>query len=127
VTIFSERESYENWTEFSDNNYTLSLEGNITDVWRSMLESDVFILARSTFSIVPAIVSSRIHTAVYLPYTRNDPKPLPEWSVVPSHMLREGMKLVANMKKSCSETQVAEARNMNKGTYLAKFVWPENA
>mmetsp|Transcript_14073 Transcript_14073/g.23348 ORF Transcript_14073/g.23348 Transcript_14073/m.23348 type:complete len:394 (+) Transcript_14073:49-1230(+) len=137
VTIFSEQESHENWTDFA--NFTLSLEGNITDVWRSMLESDVFILSRSSFSVVPAIVSSRIRTAVYLPYSRNDPKPLPEWKVVNANMLKEGMRLTGKLRKKCSESEIFQAKEIMNPEITqdrkknldplggAKFEWPENA
>jgi hypothetical protein len=89
VTIHSEVESHENWTE-AFSNYTLVLDGNITDVWQDMLDSDILILSRSAFSIVPAIVSSRLSKVVFPPfqrYDRTDLRPLPEWDVVDAKLM----------------------------------------
>lgn len=125
VTIFSEEYSYEPWSDFS--NFTLSLGGNLTDVWQSMLESDVLILSRSSFSIVPAIISSRIRTAVYLPYLRNDPKPLPEWTVVNNKALKEGMRRTEQLKAACSESDFKAAlANSHAVPLPAIFTWPKD-
>lgn len=118
VTIFSEPDSYESWDDFS--NHNLALGGNVTDVWRHMLEMDVFILSRSSFSIVPAIVSQRIRKVVYLPYLRNDPKPLLEWTVVDPEVLNEGMKDTGLLRKNCTE----EHRDVGRVGQQAKFTWP---
>ncbi len=92
VTIYSESKSFESWQDFhkfSENVSgccTLSLDGDMADVWRDMLGFDdrnarrVLILSMSSFSLIPAILAdASTTTVVYTPFWHH---PLPHWQVV---------------------------------------------
>jgi hypothetical protein len=58
VSIYSERESFENWTIFEARNYTLHLDTDlIHDTFHSLLTADVLVLSTSTLSILAAILN----------------------------------------------------------------------
>jgi hypothetical protein len=77
VTIFSES-SCRCFKPFTDRNYTLNLDGNLTDVWGAMMQSDVLILSRSDFSFVPALLG-KAKRILYTPY---DKQALPGWETI---------------------------------------------
>lgn len=61
VQIYSQSESHESWDDLHKMlqnkgvNYTLHLDGPVGDVWRAILNADVFIGSISEFSRVPAL------------------------------------------------------------------------
>lgn len=92
VTIYSEAESFESWQDFnfsqqSNVECNLALDGDMADVWRDMLGYNdepsthlILVLSFSTFSFVPAMFANRSTTTViYTPFWH---KPLPHWDVV---------------------------------------------
>jgi hypothetical protein len=57
VTIYSTRENpYEPFDDFS--NYTLDLDGDIVETWRSIMTADIVITSKSSFSLVPALLNA---------------------------------------------------------------------
>jgi len=76
VTVYSESKC-RCFGAYSARNYTLNLDGNLTDVWRAMMQSDVLILSKSDFSMVPALLGrSRV---LYTPFIKD---PLPGWEII---------------------------------------------
>jgi hypothetical protein len=65
LTIYSQRDSVEPWDDFA--NYSLNLaddEGDdVIAAWEAMMNADVLILSKSSFSIVPAL----LHKSAELP------------------------------------------------------------
>eukprot|EP00934_Nitzschia_sp_Nitz4_P006033 Nitzschia sp. Nitz4//scaffold191_size41780//34025//34756//NITZ4_007476-RA/size41780-processed-gene-0.37-mRNA-1//1//CDS//3329540208//6023//frame0 len=93
VVIYSETESFESFDDFRDRGYDLALDGDITDVWKGMIQSDVVILSRSSFSLVPAILSKG--TVVYTPFWH---KPLAHWDVVEDSLVNESTKILERFR-----------------------------
>jgi hypothetical protein len=97
VTIYTERQSYEPLDDFGF--YNLYLDGSIQDVWRRFLTSDVLILSKSTFSLVPAILSRRDKTKViYTPFWH---RPLPGWEVVDPIQMDRTSQITTNLAAKC--------------------------
>eukprot|EP00429_Kryptoperidinium_foliaceum_P041394 CAMPEP_0176117324 /NCGR_PEP_ID=MMETSP0120_2-20121206/58940_1 /TAXON_ID=160619 /ORGANISM="Kryptoperidinium foliaceum, Strain CCMP 1326" /LENGTH=300 /DNA_ID=CAMNT_0017451613 /DNA_START=59 /DNA_END=958 /DNA_ORIENTATION=+ len=57
VFVYSESESFENFDAFRERGYNVVLDGSIGDVWKGILVSDVVIPSRSSFSLVPSIMT----------------------------------------------------------------------
>jgi len=61
VIVYSESRSHESLDVFRDRGYELRLDGPLEEVWMGMaLESDVAILSKSSFSIVPAMLRTAL-------------------------------------------------------------------
>ena len=74
VIIFSQKtESFE---EFVNEGYDVKLDTSVVQAWKTIIESDVFIMSRSSFSYVAALFA---HGAVY--YNEFWCKPLSHWLV----------------------------------------------
>ena len=58
IIIYSESESFESFDDFTKLGYDVVLDGNINIVWKGLLDSNVMILSRSSFSLVPGILLS---------------------------------------------------------------------
>eukprot|EP00978_Attheya_sp_CCMP212_P029753 scaffold106817_cov51-Attheya_sp.AAC.2 len=89
VTIYSEsqyhkRRYFESFKEFSGRGYDLVLDGDIADVWKGLMSSDVVILSKSSFSFVPALLAKG--KVVFTPFWH---APLPSWDIVDDVLLNE--------------------------------------
>jgi len=80
ITIYSEQKSTESWDDFrqQQSHYNLQLDQPPVEAWRAMMQADVLILSKSSFSIVPALFN-RHGVVVYTPFWV---QPLPHWRVV---------------------------------------------
>jgi len=93
VTIYSESEitklkrykQYENFDEFVERNYTLSLDDKLEDVWRAFVEADILVMAKSSFSLVPAILRYNRSGVIFPPH--KFATPLPHWHVLDDDFL----------------------------------------
>ena len=84
VVIFSQKKSFESFDAFQkQQNYEVYLDEDITHVWKTMLVADVVIQSRSSFSLIPAVVSKG--TVVYTPFWH---APLEGWDVVDDDLLQ---------------------------------------
>lgn len=79
VHIFSQNQSHEKFDDFASRGYELHLDHETSEVWRTIAIADVVIMSRSSFSLVPSLVSNG--TVVYTPFWH---KPLDSW-----HILRD--------------------------------------
>lgn len=82
VTIFSESQSFENWTDLEVKGYKLVLDGDMSNVWKEAIDSNVFIMSRSSFSYVPAVLARGI-----VVYTEFWHQPLQTWDIVNNESL----------------------------------------
>ena len=62
VTIFSESSSFESLDVFrrgkkNTNDFTLALDTNIATIWRAIMQANIVVLSKSTFSMVPAMLN----------------------------------------------------------------------
>ena len=60
VTIFSESRTMEPFDDFTARGYKMSLDTNLSDVWRAFASADLMIASRSTFSYSPAMFNDGI-------------------------------------------------------------------
>ena len=86
VIIYSESESFESFDVFYQRGYDVILDGDIGQVWDGLLHSNVIILSRSSFSLVPAILSLTSNVVVYTPFWH---EPLDHWDVVDETFLNQ--------------------------------------
>jgi hypothetical protein len=57
VTIFTEEEAYEDFEPFKERNYHLDLNSSVDQIWAAMINADLLILSKSSFSWVPGIMN----------------------------------------------------------------------
>eukprot|EP00934_Nitzschia_sp_Nitz4_P005755 Nitzschia sp. Nitz4//scaffold191_size41780//32644//33384//NITZ4_007475-RA/size41780-exonerate_protein2genome-gene-0.37-mRNA-1//1//CDS//3329540205//5745//frame0 len=96
VIIFSESESFESFDAFRARGYDVVLDGDIGNVWKGILQSDVVILSRSSFSLVPAIMSKGM--IVFTPFWH---EPLAHWDVVDEDFVNETLTEFRRLKATC--------------------------
>lgn len=66
INIYSEKKSYESFEDFKLLNCNLYLDTKIDIVFSELINSDIFIMSRSSFSYVPAIYNKNI--LIYHPF-----------------------------------------------------------
>lgn len=94
VTIFSESKSPESWNDFRRHgNYNLQLDRPPVEAWKAMMDADVLILSKSSFSIVPAVFNRR-GVVVYTPFWV---QPLGAWNVVDDDTCRASGRAVLRL------------------------------
>jgi hypothetical protein len=57
VVIFSQSNSFEPFDDFINKGYEVKLDDAVTDVWQTISTADVVIVSRSSFSLIPSVVS----------------------------------------------------------------------
>jgi hypothetical protein len=107
VVIYSESESFESFDVFRERGYQVVLDGSIGDVWKGIIGSDVVILSRSSFSLVPAIMAKG--KVCYTPFWH---VPLPHWDVVDEAFLNETHTAFRQLKDTCPNNK----KKNKKGT-----------
>jgi hypothetical protein len=104
VTILSEAKSFETFDDFG--NYSLHLDTDLVEAWKTMTTADYIVLSKSSFSMVPAILN-RNATVIYTPFMQ---KKLPHWKVVSDEILehsREGLLKLIEQRCSPEEKEIA--------------------
>jgi hypothetical protein len=91
-------ESFEDFTKLG-----LAVEVNATasQVWQDMLESDVIIMSRSSFSVVPAFLASAVYRTGVSVYTPSLVyiDPMPEWVTVSQAQMRRTKKWLRRLRE----------------------------
>ena len=98
VIVHSERQSrVEDWSEFEHiEGLELKLEAPPAEAWRDILRANVFIMSRSSFSLVPALFLGNQTKVVYTPFWHD---PRPHWEIVDNQtLLRETTEEVARLR-----------------------------
>lgn len=98
VIIFSQSSSFEKFDEFSEKGYELHIDEDISDVWSTALLSDVFIMSRSSFSFVPAMVAKDSTKVVYTPFWY---QPIRGWDVVRHDIQAQSDAEFQRLKSTC--------------------------
>ena len=96
VVIFSQNKSFESFDDFRTKGYELKLDDAVTEVWKTIAVSDVVILSRSSFSLIPAVVAKG--TVVYTPFWH---APLKRWQVVDQELLDRSHSETERLKTRC--------------------------
>jgi hypothetical protein len=66
VIIYTSAKSFEDLNEFRNRGYEVNTDTSLKDTWKDFVTADVFIMSRSDFSLVPAMVAKGI--VVYTPF-----------------------------------------------------------
>lgn len=66
VIIYTSAKSFEDLNEFKNRGYEVNTGTSLKDTWKEFVTADVFIMSRSDFSMVPAMVAKGI--VVYTPF-----------------------------------------------------------
>jgi hypothetical protein len=97
VVIFSQSQSFESFDDFKNKKgYEVHLDEDLTHIWKTMLMADVVILSRSSFSLIPAVVSQG--TVVYTPFWH---APLEGWDVVDDDFLQQTKNEMSALRETC--------------------------
>jgi len=100
VIIYSQSESYEKFDEFREKGYELHIDEVVSDVWKAVLISDVFIMSRSSFSFVPAMVAGNSTTVVYTPFWD---QPIRGWNIVRKDIQAQSDAELQRLKSTCKK------------------------
>ncbi len=98
MIIYSQSSSYESFDDFREKGYELHIDEDLSDVWTAALKSDVFIMSRSSFSFVPAMLARNTTEVVYTPYWE---KPLRGWNVVRKDIQSQSDEELLRLKSTC--------------------------
>lgn len=98
VIIYSQSSSYEPFDEFKEKGYELHIDEELSDVWTAALKSDVFIMSRSSFSFVPAMLAKNTTEVVYTPYWD---KPLRGWNIVRDDVQSQSDAEFSRLRSTC--------------------------
>jgi len=100
VIIYSQSSSYEKFDEFREKGYELHIDEAITDVWRAVMVSDVFIMSRSAFSFVPALIANADTKVVYTPFWHQGFR---GWEIVRKDILGQSDAELKRLKSTCKK------------------------
>ena len=100
MIIFSQSSSFEKFDEFREKGYELHIDEDISDVWIAALASDVFIMSRSSFSFVPAMVASDSTKVVYTPFWD---QPIRGWDIVRNDIQAQSDAEFQHLKSTCKK------------------------
>jgi hypothetical protein len=101
VIVHSERESYENWTDFEGfDRLQLKLNSTLEEAWQDMLEADIFIMSISSFSIIPAVLTSA--TTIVRPDGTWIPR-LPHWVTVDRSLSKASKAKMMKLREGCTK------------------------
>mmetsp|Transcript_38066 Transcript_38066/g.56647 ORF Transcript_38066/g.56647 Transcript_38066/m.56647 type:complete len:256 (-) Transcript_38066:271-1038(-) len=78
VTIYTEANARNKLGELEARNYSLDIDGALPDVWRAMMQSDVLIMSKSDFSVIPALLGRG--RVLYTPFKARDP--MEGWEII---------------------------------------------
>lgn len=98
VIIYSQSKSYEKFDEFREKGYELHIDEKINDVWKAVLTSDVFIMSRSAFSFVPAMLATADTKVIYTPFWHTG---LKNWETVRKDILSQSDAELKRLKSTC--------------------------
>ena len=99
VIIYTSAKSFESLNEFRNRGYEVNTGTSLKEMWKDFVTADVFIMSRSDFSMVPAMVAKG--TVVYTPFWH---KTLRRW--------KRASKLI--MKETDEETKRLQATHCEK-------------
>ena len=113
VTIYSERQSLEDWDDFRQRGYHLHLDGSVEKVWKEILKMQtqnstpsIFVMSKSSFSMVPAVLMDAHNklahdrpggTRIWYPPFWH--KPLKGWTIVEKDIMDAAKKEVARLQQ----------------------------
>jgi len=89
LTIYTERQSFEDFTPFEERNYHLDFDSSLEQIWAAFMNADLLILSKSSFSWVPAIMNQHHVVTPQYKYPVAD-----NWEVASDEICNESDKLV---------------------------------
>lgn len=118
VIIYSESESYESFDVFYKYNYTVLLDtSDLGAIWNDIIDADVFIMSRSSFSHVPAILNMK-GKIIFTPFWE---QPLLEdWIVVPTELMNQTELQISQLRTDACQYQKYRWKSSGLMKYLEK-------
>lgn len=117
VTIYSQNQSYEPFTVFTDRRYTLALDTRLLTVWQALISADVAILSKSSFSYAPATMNA--NTVVYTDFWH---KALTRWERVDPTMLKQTATELERLNEEACRVLRPHKRNAWK-RHVLPLIW----
>jgi len=96
VIIYTSAKSFESVSEFRNRGYEVNTGTSLKDMWKEFVTADVFIMSRSDFSMVPAMVAKG--TVVYTPFWHHS---LRQWKRASKSIMRETDEETKRLQKHC--------------------------
>jgi hypothetical protein len=96
VVIFSQTKSFESFDAVYEKGYEVYLDEDNTHVWKTLVVADVVIQSRSSFSLIPAVMSQR--RVIYTPFWH---APLEGWDVVGANLLQQTHHEMLVLQEKC--------------------------
>jgi hypothetical protein len=96
VVIYAQEPSHESLEEFREKGYELHINEEKADVWSAALTADVFIMSRSDFSFVPALLTKA--TVVYTPFWEKAQR---GWAVVGKDVMEQSKAEFDRLSLAC--------------------------
>lgn len=96
VYIYSETESPEPWSDFSNHSKYIHLELDtpIEDVFQALMNAEILVMSKSSFSLVPAMLNR--NQVIYTPFWH---KSLSTWTVVPDEIMDETSSEIQRLRR----------------------------
>ena len=103
VIIYSQSTSYESLDEFKERGYELHIDEPIDDVWKTIMTvANVFIMSRSSFSFVPAmLVNNDASNSTKVVYTPFWDEPIRGWDIVRKDIQTKSDMELERLKSTC--------------------------
>ena len=95
VIIYTSAKSFESLSEFRNRGYEVNTGTSLKETWKEFVTADVFIMSRSDFSMVPAMVAKGI--VVYTPFWHHT---LRRWVRVSRSMMKESDDETIRLRKT---------------------------
>ena len=99
VRMFSQEESFEPMDDFIAKGYKVSYETDLSKIWHAFATADVFILSRSDFSMIPALIARG--KVVYTPSWHG---PLKGWEVVDNDIMHKTDAEFVRLRATCRDS-----------------------
>lgn len=95
VIIYTSAKSFEDLNEFKNRGYEVNTGTSLKDTWKEFVTADVFIMSRSDFSMVPAMVAKGI--VVYTPFWHH---PLRLWKRASKSIMKKTDEETVRLQKT---------------------------
>ncbi|GKY92172.1 hypothetical protein MPSEU_000188500 [Mayamaea pseudoterrestris] len=97
VVVFSELNAFESFDDFRARNYSVQLDTDLAQVWKTIMTADYVVLSKSSFSFIPAMLNPN-GTIIYTPFLHPS---LTGWKTVDANILRRTAQRMQELQASC--------------------------
>ena len=98
VTIYSESSSFEGWQELEKSN--LVLDSPVENVWQALMNADIVVTSKSSFSVVPALMNPSAKVYYYAGFWMTSPA---HWIPVEQHHVQAAREGLRALQRQCQK------------------------